>query len=117
MLKQAVIKCPEPIYNDPDDKTRFWHIAYHTLFYTHLYLQESEEFFTPWVKHKQNYQFLGPMPWPPHALPDIGEPYNKEDILEYLATCYYFSPNFSSLKCVKSGEKCEKFIAYFLAYM
>ena len=27
------------------------------------------------------------MPWPPHNEPEIGEPYNQADILEYLALC------------------------------
>ena len=40
MLKQSVVKCPEALWNSPDDKTKFWHIAYHALFYTHLYLAE-----------------------------------------------------------------------------
>ncbi len=54
---------------------------------THLYLQDTADSFTPWVRHRRDYQFLGPMPWPPHALPEIGEPYDKEAILEYLAFC------------------------------
>ena len=69
MLKQTIIKCPESIWNSPDDKTKFWHIAYHALFYTHLYLQDSEADFTPWAKHRDEYQFIGQLPWPPHSPP------------------------------------------------
>lgn len=29
----------------------------------------------------------GPLPWLPHPLPQIGEPYTREDVLEYLAYC------------------------------
>jgi len=87
MLKQTIVGCPEFIWNDPDDKTKFWHIAYHALFYTHLYLQDSEQTFTPWSKHRNEYQFIGQVPWPPHAPPHIGEPYDKESVLEYLAFC------------------------------
>jgi hypothetical protein len=87
MLKQTIIKCPESIWNSPDDKTRFWHIVYHALFYTHLYLQDSEEDFTPWVKHRDEYQFIGQLPWPPHSQPHIGEPYDKDSLLEYLSFC------------------------------
>jgi hypothetical protein len=42
MLKEAISKCPEKLWNNPEDKTKFWHLAYHALFYTHLYLQESD---------------------------------------------------------------------------
>jgi hypothetical protein len=85
MLKEAISKCPEKLWNNPEDKTKFWHLAYHALFYTHLYLQESEHSFTPWSKHRDEYQFLGQLPWPPHAPPKICEPYSKNDILEYLS--------------------------------
>lgn len=87
MLKQAVVKCPEALWDSPDDRNKFWHIAYHALFYTHLYLADSEAHFTPWPKHRKEYQFMGPTPWPPHAPPQIGEPYDKETVLEYLAFC------------------------------
>ena len=43
ILEQTLRLCPEPIWNSPDDKTKFWHIAYHALFYTHLYLQDTEK--------------------------------------------------------------------------
>jgi hypothetical protein len=84
MLKQTITKCPESIWNSPSDKTKFWHIAYHALFYTHLYLQNSEADFTPWAKHRDEYQFIGQLPWPPHSPPHIGEPYDKDRLLEYL---------------------------------
>jgi hypothetical protein len=85
MLEQAIVKCPQMLWADPDDKNKFWHVAYHALFYTHLYLQDTEKNFQPWENHRDEYQFMGPMPWPPHALPKIGEPYSKEDVLAYLA--------------------------------
>jgi hypothetical protein len=87
MLKQTIVQCPDALWDNPDDKTKVWHIAYHVLFYTHLYLQDSEQTFTPWAKHREEYQFMGPLPWPPHALPKIGEPYEKESVLEYVAFC------------------------------
>jgi hypothetical protein len=87
MLRQAITRCPDSIWNDPGDKTKFWHIAYHALFYTHLYLQDSEQTFTPWTKHRAEYQFLGQVPWPPHTPPQIAEPYDKASVLEYLAFC------------------------------
>ena len=87
MLKQTVTRCPDSLWNAPGGNAKFWHVAYHALFYTHLYLQDSEKDFTAWDRHRQDYQFLGPTPWPPHAMPQIGEPYNRETVLEYLAFC------------------------------
>ena len=79
MLKQTITRCPELLWNSPGDKAKFWHIAYHALFYTHLYLQDSEQTFTPWIKHRDGSEDFEP--------PQIGEPYNRDTILEYLAFC------------------------------
>jgi hypothetical protein len=87
MLEQAIVHCPESLWDSPDDTTRFWHVAYHALFYTHLYLQDTEASFTPWARHRAEYNFIGQLPWPPHAPPQIGEPYDKAAIQEYLAFC------------------------------
>lgn len=87
MLKEAISKCPPLLWNSQEPKNKFWHISYHVLFYTHLYLQDSENKFVPWSKHRNQHQFLGPIPWPPHTMPSIGEPYSKEEILDYLQVC------------------------------
>ncbi len=87
MLKQSISKCPASMWDSAEDKNKFWHVAYHALFYTHLYLQDSERDFKPWSRHRPEYQFIGQLPWPPHAPPSIGDPYDKDSILDYLAFC------------------------------
>jgi hypothetical protein len=87
MLRQSIEKCPESVWIAPEHRNKFWHISYHVLFYTHLYLQPTEEDFTPWAKHRDEHQFLGPLPWPPHKEPEIGEPYIRTEVLEYLKYC------------------------------
>jgi hypothetical protein len=87
MLKNAVVRCPESIWTDPEPKNKFWHIAYHAIFYAHLYLQSSEKDFKAWAKHRDEYEFMGPLPWPPHNQPKIDEPYSKAEVLEYLEFC------------------------------
>ncbi|MCP5099098.1 MAG: hypothetical protein GY943_26390 [Chloroflexi bacterium] len=85
MLKQAIIKCPDATWTDNSYQNQTWLIAYHVLFYTHLYLQHTEESFTPWEKGRKEIQFMGTVPWPPHYKPEFGAPYTKEEILEYVA--------------------------------
>lgn len=87
MLGNAVRQCPESAWLDASFPNKYWHLAYHALFYTHLYMQESEADFTPWRKHRPDYQFLGTTPWPPYDRPKIETPYNKEDILEFHQFC------------------------------
>ncbi len=76
MLKQAVEKCPDALWNDPADENKFWQVAYHALYYTHLYLQPAEKDFKPWDKHRAETR-----------LAEAGAPYSKDEILEYLAFC------------------------------
>jgi hypothetical protein len=83
MLRQAIVECPESLWHDPEYKNPFWHIAYHVLFYTHLYLQPSKEDFVPWEKHREECVSLGSSGEGPEA----GEPYSKEEILAYHGLC------------------------------
>jgi hypothetical protein len=79
MLRQAVEKCPDPLWADTRFANPSWHIAYHVLFYTHLYLQAKAEDFTPWEKHHDD---LGSLENSDPALA-----YSKAEILDYLAIC------------------------------
>ena len=87
MLKQVIDGCPDDAWTTGDHPTRFWHVAYHALFFTHLYLQPNEDAFRPWEHHREEYQFLGSLPWPPHRPPKIGEPYTKPQVLDYWRAC------------------------------
>ena len=87
VLEEAITKCPDELWDDSLTNQRFWHICFHTLFFTHLYLQVEEPAFVPWKKHRDEYQFFESLPWPPHRAPKIGAPYSKTEILEYLALC------------------------------
>ncbi len=87
MLKQAVEQCPDERWLAPECPNKFWHVAYHALFFTHLYLHPSQAEFTPWPKHRPNYQFLGAIPWPPHDRPRIDTPYTKSETLEFHDLC------------------------------
>jgi hypothetical protein len=87
MLGQAIERCPDGLGLSRDHPNPFWHVAYHAIFITHMYLQPDEASFRPWSGHREEYQFLGPMPWPPHRRPNIQEPYTKAQVLEYLQIC------------------------------
>jgi hypothetical protein len=73
MLRQAVIKCPEPLWDDRSYKNVFWNVAYHALFYTHLYLATTLQSFKPWSKGKAG----------TNELKEGQGPYSKAEILEY----------------------------------
>jgi hypothetical protein len=70
MLKQVIEQCPETLWYDQNQKFKFWSKAYHTIFYVHLYLQNSDKDFVEWEKHHD---------------PDGDIPFTKDEVLEYLA--------------------------------
>lgn len=87
MLRDAIETCPETLWLDSAPRNAFWHLAYHTTFYTHLYLQPSESAFRSWEKHQHDSQFLGPRPGTPHEPPPKVMPYSREDVLTYVEFC------------------------------
>ena len=78
MLKQAILHCPASHWECREPQTPFGQVAYHALFYTHLYLQDSLQTFTPWPQHQEAYL---PSAQPAQSLPD------KTTVLAYLAFC------------------------------
>ena len=50
MLHQAVEVCPDNLWLTPGPNSPYWQVAFHALFYTHLYLQMSEDEFVAWSK-------------------------------------------------------------------
>ena len=79
-LDDALTLCPDELWETalwPDDEDarygQFWFIAYHTLFWTDLFLGGSYENFQP------------PAPFVRGKLPD--QPYSKADVHQYLKTC------------------------------
>jgi len=86
-LKQAIDRCPDDLWTATGHASQFWQVAYHAIFYTHLYLQTDERSFKPQKSHRREYQFLENVPWPPHRPPELGEPYGKKQVLEYWHLC------------------------------
>ncbi|MEZ0324955.1 MAG: DinB family protein [Fimbriimonas sp.] len=52
MLKGAIEACPEEIWVGGVPPRSFWRLAYHTLFYTHLYLEVRMDDFVAWELHR-----------------------------------------------------------------
>ena len=71
MLRDAIEQCPDAEWLIRDHKNAFWQVAYHVLFFAHLYLQQNETTFVLWSQH--------------HGDDDgtRGEPYSKAQVLEY----------------------------------
>ena len=87
MLDDALTACPDslwrqPVWHDPSipsERTEFWYIAYHTLFWLDLYLFGSEEGFVPPAPFAlvEQDDAIGPLP---------DRPYSRDELRVYLAS-------------------------------
>jgi hypothetical protein len=75
--------CPAELWDDPRDQNRFWHIAYHTLFFLHLYLHESMAVIQAWEVRRKDYGQIEPFPWDPVKRPEVSEFYSQAKILAF----------------------------------
>ena len=90
MLREAVERCPDELWLDQRPKNAFWQVAYHALFFAHLYAGADEAAFRPWAGHQaetQNPDGIGGPPDPVSNLPVIPNPYSKADVLAYCEFC------------------------------
>ena len=87
MLKYVVEACSEDLWLSTNYHNRFWHVAYHALYYAHLYVQASEADFKPWARHQPNAQSLGPRPGTASEPVVLPVPYSKVEVLEYYELC------------------------------
>lgn len=82
MLEEAITRCPDNLWDAAQPVNRFWQVAFHSLFYVHLYLQPTEANFTRWEKHERDV----PLGHDPEADSTV-QPFTQSELLEYLALC------------------------------
>jgi hypothetical protein len=90
MLKEAIERCPDDVWLSTKQRNAFWQIAYHALFFTHLYLHSGVSAFQPWKEHQSAVQHPGGIPGPPKpgsTLPLVPEPYTRAQVLAYWDIC------------------------------
>ena len=90
MLRQAIDQCPDALWEDETSTNAFWQVAYHALFFTHLYMQPRLEDFQPWPGHQSNVQHEDGIPGPDDPasdLPLIPDPYPRGAVLAYCDFC------------------------------
>ena len=91
MLRDAVEKCPDDVWSSGEHANAFWQIAYHALYFTHLYLHPHLDEFVPWAGHQADVQhedgIAGPAD-PDSSLPLTPDPYTRKQVLEYCDSLY-----------------------------
>lgn len=77
-LRQPIERCPDELWTADGHANPVWRIAYHTLFFTHFYLQKNHESFTPWEHDRADAHRLG------EATPPA---YTRAQVLDYWQFC------------------------------
>lgn len=78
MLRETIVVCVDEAWVGGSFPRNFWRIAYHALFYAHLYAMPREEDFVPWEHHRDCTDL-----WL-DANPPVLDAYPKTLLLEYL---------------------------------
>lgn len=87
MLAECVEKCPEELWREGRHPRTFWRIAFHTAFFTHLYLGQNEAAFQPWPGRRAGIHHRlwdEPARVEPYELPEGAPSYEKAEIRDYI---------------------------------
>ncbi len=76
MLGETIRLCPEHLWTHGNHPRQFWRLAYHGVYYAHLYMERHVDDFVPWVLDRDDVAHLDDEPLDP-------VPYTKAEILEY----------------------------------
>ena len=83
MLRSTIENCPAPLWNRASDRNAFWTLAYHALYFAHLYLSPTEEAFVPFARQVKGHEGFGRTDlgdWSALTPQDV---YSQEDVLAY----------------------------------
>lgn len=89
MLRLLIETCPQDIWDNRQEGTPFWHIAYHTIFYLDFYLGDSKEQMEhhdgPAFHFPAAQWFAGEYSHPPYQVETSEKPFSREQIMDYLS--------------------------------
>ena len=87
MLRSCVERADGDVWHAVVGKFPYWHITYHVLHATDLYLSPDEATFRPQPFHREGYELLGA----PFGAPDqevvVDQPYDRGTLAVYVDTC------------------------------
>jgi len=88
MMRSAIEACPDDLWDDRSGGSPFWHLAYHALYFTDLYLSDDEKAFRARDYHEDKAHFL-PGDYKEYAgiVTTPEKAYTRDQLLEYADHC------------------------------
>lgn len=86
MMRQCIERCPPGLWTSGKHPRQFWRIAFHGIFFTHLYLGQTEQDFIPWPTRRNLSTDLWDNPGEvePYELPEEEPPHTQQEMTDYL---------------------------------
>lgn len=86
MLGQCIDRCPDHLWTAGEHPRMYWRIAYHAIYFTHLYLGQDEDSFQPWPERKDEFPGMWQKPWDlePYELPEEAALYSQQELRKYI---------------------------------
>ena len=84
MLRNAIQATPEELWDSEAHDNRTWRLAYHTLFYTKLYLSPSYEVFAVWDEAIEFAECLGGTWEDPNATVSVEGVHSADELVSFL---------------------------------
>lgn len=108
MCEQAIEACPDELWDDRSRGTPFWHLTYHALYYTDLYLSDDEPSFAPAGFHVETSNFLaGDYGAYGGIVGTPAQPYTRDQLAGYARRILAKSEEtFARLTDVRALERC-----------
>lgn len=83
MLRSAILRAPEEIWDSPNYENRTWRLAYHALWGVRFYLGPSPDAFTPWETGIEGAESLGGS-WEPEGAAKVEGVHTPGDLIGFL---------------------------------
>ena len=83
MLRSAIEACTDDLWNREADNNPFWVLAYHTIYFTHLYLSPSEDEFNPYERQAAGHAGYGKADLGNWSDLTSADTFAKADVLAY----------------------------------
>ena len=83
MLRSTIGSCPEDLWKREKDCNPFWALAYHAVYFAHLYLSPSQEEFVPFERQVRGREGFGQTDLDDWSKLTPDDVYSREDVLAY----------------------------------